>query len=355
MGDEGRAAIRLHHPHPSSLIPHPSSPMYYSIRHVNEFRYTAPVRESVMEARMQPRSDGTQRCVSFVLTIEPRTRVMTYQDYLGNVVHHFDIPGHHDELTITAEATVEILPSPPLPPALDAGAWSALDDLVARGDYWEFLLPSHFARPTDLLHDLARELDLRRRDDPLTTLRDLNNALYNTFSYVKASTRVDSPIDEALRNRQGVCQDYTHILIALVRQLRIPCRYVSGYLYHSEDAHDRSEDGATHAWAEALLPEVGWVGLDPVNNLITGDRHTRVAIGRDYADVPPTRGVYKKDKATVSALKVQVQVSPVDAPPQPMTILPPMPSTVPVATTIWSGFIRDGDEQQPEQQQQESS
>jgi transglutaminase-like putative cysteine protease len=104
---------------------------------------------------------------------------------------------------------------------------------------------------------------------------------------------VDSPIDEALATREGVCQDFAHIMIALVRGLGIPCRYVSGYLHHREQDSDRSTPDATHAWVEAFLPHLGWVGFDPTNDLIAQDRHIRTALGRDYADVPPTKGIFR--------------------------------------------------------------
>jgi transglutaminase-like putative cysteine protease len=136
---------------------------------------------------------------------------------------------------------------------------------------------------------------------------------------VKNSTKVDSPIEDALRARQGVCQDFAHILITLVRRLAIPCRYVSGYMFHRDDTeakNDRSLEGASHAWVEALVPGWGWVAFDPTNNLIGSDRHIRVAVGRDYADVPPTRGVYKGEAQ--SELSVAVTVSPADmTPPEP--------------------------------------
>ena len=138
------------------------------------------------------------------------------------------------------------------------------------------------------------------------------------------STKVDSPIEEALQARQGVCQDFAHIMIALVRRLKIPCRYVSGYMFHRDDENegkkDRSLEGASHAWVEALVPGIGWVAFDPTNNLVGGDRHIRVAIGRDYADVPPTRGVYKGESQ--SELIVSVSVSPADAV-APAPIAPP--------------------------------
>jgi hypothetical protein len=148
--------------------------------------------------------------------------------------------------------------------------------------------------------------DLWLHSDPLTVLRTLNTQLNAIFEYTPAATRVDSPIDEAIRQRSGVCQDYAHVMLALVRTyLRIPCRYVSGYLYHRQD--DQSTADATHAWVEAWLPELGWVGFDPTNNLLAGERHIRAAVGRDYRDVPPTRGVFKGVAASELAVSVQVR------------------------------------------------
>jgi len=281
--------------------------MFFTIRHITRFTYQTPISESVMEARMQPRSDGTQRCIRFGLTTAPTSRVRMYSDHEGNVVHHFNIPGRHAKLMLSAEAMVESAPAPELPDTLGAGAWTRLDALTASGEFWELLNPSPFARPTPLLGELARELGADRQDDPLVTIRRLMEEMYARFEYSPRSTRVDSPIDEALAARRGVCQDFSHIMIALVRQLGVPCRYVSGYLFQEHDV--RSSDGATHAWAEALLPEVGWVGFDPTNNLIAGSRHIRVAVGRDYTDVPPTRGVYQGVTALRSELAVAVAVA----------------------------------------------
>jgi transglutaminase-like putative cysteine protease len=287
--------------------------MYYSIRHVTKFRYSEPITESVMEIRMQPRTEGTQRCLSFDLRTQPRTFVTQYVDDRRNRVHHFDVPDRHTHLTIRAEALVEILSPPPLSDSLGPEAWAELDALAASGELWDELMPSHFARPTDRLNDLARELRVARRTDPLTTLRDLNSAVHDAFEYDTGSTQVDSPIDQALQSRHGVCQDFTHIMIALGRQLGIPCRYVSGYLYHRSGNHDRSPEDASHAWVEALLPGLGWIGLDPTNDLLVEDRHVRVAVGRDYADVPPTRGLFKGRAET--ELAVSVRVSRSEAPP----------------------------------------
>ena len=287
--------------------------LFYSVRHLTKFVYSSPVSESLMEVRMHPRSDSNQRCLTFSLSVSPRCRVFSYRDHLGNNVHHFDIPGQHNQLVVIAESLVEQQPLAEIPSFLAPDAWQELDAMVCEGDYWEMLLPSEFAKPTPALEALMKELDIRRRDDPMMLLRELNNKLYDAFSYSPRTTRVDSPIDEALHSRQGVCQDFAHIMIALVRQLGIPCRYVSGYLYHRKEDQDRSVSDATHAWVEVLLPHLGWVGFDPTNALIAGDRHIRTALGRDYADVPPTKGLFLG--RTASDMYVAVQVTASEQPP----------------------------------------
>jgi transglutaminase-like putative cysteine protease len=283
--------------------------MYYSIRHLTKFLYSNPVSESMMETRMHPRSDQNQRCLTFHLSVSPRCRVFSYRDHLANHVHHFDIPGQHGQLVIVAESLVEVQPAPQIPSFLAPEAWEELDEMIEQGDYWEMLLPSEFALSTPALESLAEELDVRRRDDPLMVLHQLNEQMYNHFEYVPKSTKVDSPIDLALLTHAGVCQDFAHIMITLVRsKLRIPCRYVSGYLFHGQSDHDRSVHSATHAWVECLLPQLGWVGFDPTNWLVAGDRHIRTAIGRDYSDVPPTHGIFR-GRAN-SELTVAVRVTP---------------------------------------------
>src|SRR5580692_1009687 len=123
--------------------------MYYSIRHLTKFRYSEHVSESLMEARMQPRSDGPQRCLSFQLMVQPKARVQFYRDYLGNTVHHFDVPGRHKQLSIVADALVDVQPALALPKGLGESAWDELDDMIAAGDYIEMLMPSHFGQSTD--------------------------------------------------------------------------------------------------------------------------------------------------------------------------------------------------------------
>ncbi|MBI1764904.1 MAG: transglutaminase family protein [Acidobacteria bacterium] len=314
--------------------------MFYSIRHVTRFVYSSPITESITEVRMQPRSEVGQRCLKFDLNTQPRARLQAYGDFLGNVVHHFDIPGKHKELKITAETTVEMTPAAALPDAVGQDVWEALQQARKRDELWDYLAPSPFVAETPLLLELAHDWQLDQDADPLSLLRRINTAIYEHFDYVPNATSVDSPIDLALDERRGVCQDFAHIMLSLLRWRGIPARYVSGYLYHG-DYQDRSEANATHAWVEAWLPELGWIGFDPTNNLLVGDRHIRTAVGRDYSDVPPTRGVFKGNAS--SELSVGVQVALAEAPLLETKLMP-------VAT--WSAPAQMDDDYAQQQQQQ---
>ena len=283
--------------------------VYYRIEHTTRFHYSQPVTESLMEVYMQPRTEGNQRCLRFTLRTSPHARIQSFADPLQNIVHFFDIPYQHSQLILRADSLVETAPLPQLPDALSPESWEELDKWTEQDDYWDMLAPSNRVQNTVLLRAFAEELAIFRRDDPLTLLREINSAIYDAFDYMPDSTAVDSPIDDALASRKGVCQDYAHIMIALVRGLGIPCRYVSGYLFYKSD---RSTPDQSHAWIEAFLPTLGWIGFDPTNNILVGERHIRVALGRDYDDVPPTKGIFKG--VADSELSVEVHVSQVEAP-----------------------------------------
>jgi transglutaminase-like putative cysteine protease len=321
-----------------------ASVVQYSVRHVTRFAYSVPISESIMEVRMQPRTDGSQHCLRFDLSTTPRARPFTYRDFTGNTVHHFDVPGRHTRLTVMAEALVAMSERHELPDALPTEAWQTLDAPQTRNLYVDELAPSRFARESALLREFSRELPLDRAQDPLTLLRRLTHAIFDAFAYTPHATRVDSPIDDALQSRAGVCQDFAHIMTTLVRGVGIPCRYVSGYLSPDAKSPDRSTASATHAWIEAWLPELGWIGFDPTNNVVADVRHIAVAIGRDYGDVAPTRGVFKGDAQ--SELAVSVVVTPANQ---------GLRRDEPAAVTTWqpSDLPHDSDLEQAQQSQQQ--
>ncbi len=323
--------------------------MNYAIRHMTRFQYSAPITGSVMDVYMQPRGGDNQRVLSFELTLNPTTPINGYTDFMGNGVNSFDIPRPHNRLIIKAESIVEVRPSAPLPAALTMDDWERLDEEAEEGDFWDMLMPSHFVHDTPLVQTLVDELQVDRRHDPLTALRKLNSAIYDAFGYAPQTTEADSQIDEALESRRGVCQDFAHIMLTVLRfYLKIPGRYVSGYLYTGANDDDRSAEDATHAWVEAFLPGLGWVGFDPTNNLIVSDRHICVAIGRDYYDVPPTRGVYKGEAKTELSVGVQVKIT--DDVPFDQNLLPDVPE-IPYDTYYQQQLMEEQQQQQQQQQQ----
>ena len=283
--------------------------MLLEIRHVTRYHYESQVRESVMELRMQPQKSIRQRLISFEIELDPRAQLFSYIDPFGNAVHHFDVPQPHDELTIVARACVETQEPPEVPRTVDLGEWDRLRSGFTQSECYEFLQPHGYAVKTPALSDfmVSKGLQASRLRDPLTALRELNQTIYDSFGYQPGVTHADSPIDLALNSGGGVCQDFAHIMIAICRDWGLPARYVSGYLFTDRQHGDRSDPDATHAWVEVFLPSQRWIGLDPTNNTLAGERHVAVAVGRDYADVPPSRGVYKGD--TESHLAVDVSVT----------------------------------------------
>jgi transglutaminase-like putative cysteine protease len=285
---------------------------FYSIRHITRFRYDTPVRESVMELRMQPRSEGPQALRSFQIATNPRAQLYAYTDHLGNAVYHFNVLRQHSELRIETKSVVEMTNAREQPLLADSLEWDRYNALNLTAEQFDLLESSKFAHMSGALSSFMDKHGLKTpQGDALSALRNLNNAIHDSFAYESGVTEVHSPIDDALSAGRGVCQDFAHIMIAIARSWGVPARYVSGYLYHHGKS-DRSADDATHAWMEAWLPSMGWIGFDPTNDILASERHIRVAVGRDYADVPPTRGTYKG--GAQSELAISVSVEPTQAP-----------------------------------------
>ena len=335
--------------------------MRYTLSHITRFTYSAPISEGVTELRLQPRSEANQRCLSFGVSTTPTARTFAYRDGLGNTVHFFDVPGRHEQLEIASEALVEVAaptwdvpglaPGPIAPDAapgpLPHDAWERLIASRDTGVHYDDLSASFFALFTPALRAFHEELVLPEEIDPLALALRLTERVHALMAYNPGSTNVDSPIDEALASRRGVCQDYSHIMIALCRLRGLPARYVSGYLFTGGGEGGQSDPDASHAWVEVWLPTVGWLGLDPTNNLVAGERHIRVAVGRDYADVPPVRGVFKGGAESTLHVAVQVAQAPHDA---PDAVMPSMawPPTL-------SGELRQQPFSQSQSQSQSSS
>ena len=264
----------------------------HTIEHTLNFRYSAPVHASVMTLYLCPLQDRNQVLPEFAIESDPRRAGLRLPRPVQQRGHFLNRPGPHERLVVRTRCTVEVGPARGLPDRLEPSEWAGLRgsirDPEAVADAASQPLRSPL--PCPALERFMRTHGLASGDDPLATALELRETLHRTFEYAPGSTAADSPIERILESGRGVCQDYAHVMTSTLRTWGIPCRYVSGYL-GPDPAH--SPPGESHAWVECWFPDLGWVGLDPTNNSAGDERHVRVAVGRDYADVPPTRGVYR--------------------------------------------------------------
>ena len=255
---------------------------------------------------LQPRCDGGQRLLDFGIESRPTASLTDETDGFGNARHVLYLHRRHEFLEITARSTVEPAPPVSLPGGIGADAWQEILSWRESFDHWDFTRASTLARPSPLLDEFVVSNGIERKEDPLEGLFQLSRSLYLSFSYVPGSTSAASPVDHILQSGRGVCQDYAHVMIAIARSWGIPSRYVSGYLSETGQPGQQAVGNATHAWVECRLPDLGWIGFDPTNDSLVDQRHVRIAVGRDFQDVSPTRGVRQGGGET--SLEVGVQV-----------------------------------------------
>ena len=261
----------------------------YTIEHRIRFEYDAPVRAEVMTLHLCPLRDRIQVVRSFSVRTDPDGPLFEFIDPFGNAAHFLDRARVHEQLEIVARSSAEVGPVPPAPERLAAGGWEELREARNDVDLWPMLHASEYVRPSPALERFIAAHRLAPGDDPLASARELRAKLFRIFEYVPGITTAQSPIESILETGRGVCQDYAHVMATILRKWGIPCRYVSGYLAPVEE---NVTTGESHAWVEGWFPGVGWLGFDPTNDTEGDERHVRVAVGRDYADVPPTRGVF---------------------------------------------------------------
>ncbi len=273
--------------------------------HTTRYEYAIPALESHNEVRLMPIDNGDQRLLDFRVSVSPNTPVFHY-DKPGGVVHHFGIRAPHSHLEITAEATVETFRTNPYDglnlvyPDFD---FYKPDEVRQR--YIEYLSPSPYISNHEGAREIADSVMQKNPQSSAQFLLELGRLLNASLAYDPDATHVHSTLDEVIEGKAGVCQDFSHLMIACARSQGIPARYVSGYLYVEKDDEGIRGEEATHAWVECLMSDGRWAGFDPTNNLMASDHYIKVHIGRDYSDVTPTKGVYVGTPAT----KLDVSVS----------------------------------------------
>ncbi len=275
--------------------------MRFHVRHTTRFSYSDEISDTAMELRLRPIDDQYQRLLSYRLTVIPAGPVRGYTDVMGNYVESWNFRAPHREIVVTSEAMVETTPR-------DSAPISVPELSVA--DRFQM---TRFDGPI-LANGRVRELAALARGSSGDALSHVTELVHRGFIYAPNTTNVHSTIEEITARGMGVCQDFAHLWIAICRAMGIPARYVSGYVA-SQPGAAGSIGQASHAWAEGWREGHGWVGYDPTNlsgtsgGLVT-DQHIRVAVGRDYRDVPPTRGVYRGLAEESLAVDVRIEALP---------------------------------------------
>ncbi|TCO26352.1 transglutaminase-like putative cysteine protease [Kribbella steppae] len=269
--------------------------------HTTGYRYATPVTQSYNEARLTPRSDDRQNLMVARLETVPATRAYKYVDYWGTEVNSFDLHTPHTELKVVAASVVETTEEPP--PAVDA-TWAQVRSAESLDRYAEYLEWTTYVPKHRELAAVARSL--RKGLTPQETVLAVSKCVHGKLKYQRGTTGVHSSAIDAWQAGEGVCQDYAHLTLAMLRAVGVPARYVSGYLHTEPDAAvGETVVGESHAWVETWTGD--WWGFDPTNDLPIGHRHVWVATGRDYADVSPLKGIYSGGAAT--AIEVTVDMT----------------------------------------------
>jgi transglutaminase-like putative cysteine protease len=262
----------------------------FTINHTTKYTYPEPVMDSANQIMLYPLKDDFQEVQHQQIFITGQPYIDVFKDYYGNEIGSFMNIAPHTELRI--DSTVSVLTRPRLLPADDQETttqWNHLEEIKYILPYIDFLKQEHF-KDLAAVKQIA-DAGFYKTVSVFTAVQQLNEYVYSNFNYIKGITTVETTLDEIWNLKAGVCQDFAHILLVMLRLLGIPARYVSGYVC----PHDNSLRGvgATHAWVEAYIPFYGWLGIDPTNNCMVNDLHVRLAIGRSFNDCSPVKGTYK--------------------------------------------------------------
>ncbi len=272
--------------------------MIFEITHRTDYRYGQPAREAYIEARLTPPPLPTQEILAHTIEFLPPTATSTYHDYFGNQVTFYSMTLRHERLAITNRLTVRTSEIPPMPGALDVTVAEARQLFASKlTDVFDYL------QPTQVIPTGSPSMEWARKffggGAPLSeALERLNRAIHEKFRYEPGSTDNSTPLETVWKQRSGVCQDFTHVMLGVLRTAGVPSRYVCGYI---ESDPIKPTSGAprllgslaTHAWVEVLTPGMRWLPIDPTNNQWCGERHVTIAYGRDSGDATPVRGTFK--------------------------------------------------------------
>jgi len=261
----------------------------FKIVHITKYQYNWPIKESINEIRLFPHHFDNQDVLQYQLLITQSPIVEISRDYYGNRVGNFNNLEAHEEMTIESRMLVRVNHSLKIP-EIDS---TTVQDLASEKE--NSILLQRLSYPETILKQKKIDLILKKINSPeksiITIAQECNDYIFKNFTYTKGITNIETTVDEILEIRKGVCQDFAHVLLQLLRTAGIPARYVSGYICPNESG--LRGEGATHAWVEIYTPTQGWLGLDPTNNIWTMDNHVKLSVGRNFSDCTPVKGTFK--------------------------------------------------------------
>lgn len=290
----------------------------FEITHETHYRYSMPVVFSRHRAYLSPLANERQKVHAYSHQISPATsEEFQRTDYFGNSQLHFQIETRHDALAIVAKSRIGVTPQPPVSNPESSITCGELRRHLHSCTDAESLRAVQMSTPSEQTVSAGAVAEFAAPFFPddrpfLAAALDLNAAIFNDFKFDPEATDVSTPVDEVLRLRGGVCQDFAHLMLASLRALRLPARYVSGYiLTHPPEGKPRMLGAdASHAWVSVCVPGTGWIDLDPTNNLVVSDEHITVSTGRDFDDVSPVRGAVTGGGS--QSIRIAVTVMPME-------------------------------------------
>lgn len=319
--------------------------MILEVQHETKFEYSEHAAEALTEVRMEPVTGADQSLHSFHLVVSPPTEIFRYQDGFGNRVHHFSILSPHDVVRILAASIVETHRSFPDPAA--SRALHPIAESQLSLDVLDFLQFRGSVRQTPRLVPVLEAVRPRKKETVGQLVLEVARYIHEHFRYARDVTLASSPVDEILEKGKGVCQDFAHLMIAVLRSLGVPARYVSGYI------HRPNKESQSHAWCEAWVPDLGWIGVDPTNNKVVDDRFVKVAVGRDFTDVPPNKGVCRTRGQESIFVRVETRALKRLPSLSWQEQLPPLNVPLTAIVPRRSGEARTAEELEQQQQQQQ--
>jgi transglutaminase-like putative cysteine protease len=268
----------------------------FRIRHITKYQYAQPIERSVHRLHLRPIYDWKQRVLDYKMTFQPEAVGVEYEDAFGNFTSRHESTQPYSEMTITSEATVELLDVDPF----------AFANLPIRPTFpvswmpWDYKMLSPYLTPIELpetqlaeIYDYAMAFVQRNNNDLMETLFDINLTFFREYVYAPGATNLLTTPYDVMVNKRGVCQDFANLFICMARLMGLPARYVCGYVYtgnHLDEQWAQNTADATHAWVQLYIPNVGWKGFDPTNGILPSTEHVRLAVGRHYRDTAPVAG-----------------------------------------------------------------